>query len=210
MERTTRIEEIKSLFGDNFIGIDELRMITSRFPIDITSFLPPIPYSVNELEQYAEDYILILGSDRFHNNQTLNLLSLRKQFGVNPEISEPCFYNQDWYMAEEFMKKTLEVKWYLLKKEVFPDTRAELPDSILNKNIHLPSAILCAYTFFAFYFVRQEFLWSHDFIWCEDTDHNSDRIYIGRYNDIYGINKNGFNIHRHLSLRNCYGAINLI
>ena len=210
MEGTTNIEEVKLLFGNNFIGQDELKAISSLFPINIPSTLPYIPYSTHKLEQYAKDYILILGSDKFKNNQPLNLLSLRERFGVSPEISEPCFYNQDWYMAEEFMKKTLDMKWYLLKKEVFFDTRAELPNKILEKGIHFPSAILCAYAFFAFYFARKEFLWYHDFIWCDDTDHNHDSIYVGKYNDIDGVNKNGFSIHRHLALRNCYGAINSI
>ena len=209
MEGTTNIEEVKLLFGHNFIGVNELNDISRLFPICIPSTLPPVLYPLCKLEQYAKDYILILGSDKLKNNQPLNLLSLREQFGVNPDTSEPCFYNQDWYMAEEFMKKTLELKWYLLKKEVLPDTRAEVPGNILKKDIHFPLAILCAYTFFVFYFARKELLWYHDFIWCNDTDHNNDRIYVGKYNDIDGINKNGFSIHRHLSLRNCYGAINV-
>ena len=53
-------------------------------------------------------------------------------------------------------------------------------------------------------------LWRHDFIWCDDSDHNGDRIYTGRYIDPNGINKNGFNIHRHLSIRPCYGAAPVI
>ena len=210
MEGTTSIKEAKRLFGNNFIGNDELNEISSLFPVNIDSNLSSIPYPLSKLEQYAKEYILILGSDTFKNNQPLNLLFLRERFGVNPEVSEPCFYNQDWYIAEEFMKTTLEKKWYLLKRDVLPDTRAEMPGIILKKEIHFPSAILCAYTFFVFYFAKKEFLWYHDFIWCNDTDHNNDRIYVGKYNDIDGKNKNGFSIHRHLALRNCYGAINSI
>lgn len=52
-------------------------------------------------------------------------------------------------------------------------------------------------------------LWKHDFVWCSDMDHNGDRIYVGKYHDISGVNKNGFSIHRHLALRECYASINL-
>lgn len=68
---------------------------------------------------------------------------------------------------------------------------------------------MCLY-FFAYYHVRKELLWYHDFIWCHDIDHNGDRIYIGKYHDVDGVNKNGFSIHRHLALRNCYAAIEQI
>lgn len=47
-------------------------------------------------------------------------------------------------------------------------------------------------------------LWYHDFVWCEDLDHNGDRIYVAKYHDVDVINKNGFRIHRHLALRPCY------
>ena len=184
-------------------------MISPSFPVNCISPPPPVPRSIQELEQYAKEYILILGNNTFKNNQPLNLLSLREHFGIKPEITEPCFYNQDWYLSEEFMRTPLETKWYLIKKEVLPETRAELPDNILKRDIRFPSAILCAYTFFAFYFARNEWLWRHDFIWCNDADHNNDRIYVGKYHDIDGINKNGFSIHRHLALRNCYGSINM-
>ena len=30
---------------------------------------------------------------------------------------------------------------------------------------------------------------------------------LGKYHDVDGVNKNGFSIHRHLSLRPCYGCI---
>ena len=80
---------------------------------------------------------------------------------------------------------------------------------LLNENINFPTAILCVYTFFAYYYARKELLWHHDFVWCSDTDHNGDRIYVGKYHDVDEVNKNGFSIHRHLALRNCYGAIAL-
>jgi hypothetical protein len=209
MERITAIAEARKIMGPNFLGMEELQSVAQEFPVMAPSSICSIPYTIQELEVYARDYILVLGVDRITPNSPLNLLSLRHRYGVNPDVLEPCFYNQDWYLQEEFAMTTLENKWYLLRKTVLPATRSLLPDEILNRGIHFPSAILCAYTFFFFYFVRKEFLWYHDFIWCSDTDHNGDRIYVGKYNDIDGKNKNGFSIHRHLALRNCYGSINI-
>ena len=83
------------------------------------------------------------------------------------------------------------------------------PTELLKEHISFPSAILCVYTFFAYYYAQKGLLWYHDFIWCSDTDHNGDRIYVGKYHDVDGVNKNGFSIHRHLALRNCYASITL-
>ena len=113
-------------------------------------------------------------------------------------------------MKEEFMAYRLEAQWYLIKKDVFEDSRAVMPVELMQKGMNFPPAILCAYAFFAYYYATGEMLWYHDFVWCADTDHNGDRIYVGKYHDIDGVNKNGFSIHRHLALRPCYGSINML
>ena len=143
------------------------------------------------------------------NGEGISLLSLRQFFGVNPEKSEPCFYNQDWYLEESFMKNTLECRWYLIRRTLFENSRSVSPD-ILSKQFIFPSAILSAYTFFMVWHCISECLWCNEFIWCNDCDHNSDRIYVGKYKDIDSFNKNGFSIHRHLALRNCYGSISIL
>jgi hypothetical protein len=112
-------------------------------------------------------------------------------------------------MKEEFIKSTLENRWYLLKKEVMEESRAVQPTELLKQNIVFPSAVLCTYTFFAYYYYNMEVLWLHDFVWCSDTDHNGDRVYVGKYHDIDGMNKNGFSIHRHLELREYYGSVSI-
>ena len=110
-------------------------------------------------------------------------------------------------MYEDFVRKTLESRWYLLKKDVLEGSRAVMPNNLLQQNIYFPSAILCVYSFFSYYLSYGKYLWYHDFVWCSDLDHNGDRIYVGKYHDIDGVNKNGFSIHRHLALRKCYAAI---
>ncbi|MCC2235149.1 hypothetical protein ACRFAY_00415 [Bacteroides hominis] len=207
MERVT-IKQAKNIFGKNFIGPNELNFLFSKLNLgDISSIpIPEINYSIAELEKYSHEYILILGLSEV-NGFSLSIRTFRDILGMDPVAFEPCFYNQDWYLKESFIDKTLENRWYLLKRKVLEDSRAIQPDLLLKHSVVFPSAILCTYTFFAYYIIFNELLWRYDFIWCSDVDHNGDRIYVGRYHDIDGMNKNGFSIHRHLALRNCYCAI---
>ena len=204
-------DAVKTLFGKNYIGADELKPFFKALGfggVDIQE--EGIEYSDDELQKAAgEGYVLIYGVNQI-NGQDITLRFLRDRFGVNPDESEPCLYNQDWYLKEDFIDLTLGLRWYLIKKDVIEESRAVMPADLAQRGLNFPPAILCGYTFFAYYFARNEYLWWHDFVWCCDTDHNGDRIYVGKYHDIDGVNKNGFSIHRHLALRPCYGGINFI
>ena len=204
-------EQIRQIFGVNFIGKEELKPFLKALGFgEVEIKENPIQYSDDDLQKAAsEGYILIYGAGGI-NGQNITLKSLREKFGVDPDKSEPCLYNQDWYMKEDFMNLNLEDRWYLIKKDVFEESRAVMPGDLTQQGLIFPPAILCGYTFFAYFFARNEYLWWHDFVWCCDTDHNGDRIYVGKYHDIDGINKNGFSIHRHLALRPCYGSVNYI
>ena len=202
-------EAVKKLFGKNFIGKEELKPFFKALGFgDKEIQEKPIEYSDYDLQKTAEEgYILIYGVEHV-NGQNITLRFLRDKFGVNPDESEPCLYNQDWYLKENFIDKSLNAQWYLIKKEVYEDSRAVMPGDLTQRGINFPPAILCGYTFFAYFFARNEYLWYHDFVWCSDVDHNGDRIYVGKYNDVDGVNKNGFSIHRHLALRDCYASVN--
>ena len=204
-------EQIRQIFGVNFIGKEELKPFLKALgfgEVDLQE--NPIQYSDADLQKAASDgYILIYGVSGI-NGENITLKLLREKFGVIPDESEPCLYNQDWYMKEDFMNLNLEDRWYLIKKVVFEESRAVMPGDLTKQGLNFPPAILCGYTFFAYYYARNEYLWWHDFVWCCDTDHNGDRIYVGKYHDIDGLNKNGFSIHRHLALRPCYGSINIL
>lgn len=201
-------EDAKALFGNNFIGREQVNVLLSTMneaPLP-DDYMPVIPYSDALLKEKAASHLLILGFPG-HKDKPLDILKFRSVFGTDPDKFEPCLYNQDWYLNEAFVRSTLAPTWYLIKKEVFEDSRAVAPEVLLEGDIHFPSAILCVYTFFAFRLSCGDNLWYHDFVWCSDLDHNGDRIYVGKYHDIDGINKNGFSIHRHLALRPCYASI---
>lgn len=208
MERST-IDRLRQLFGKSFIGPDELLPLMDKLGENVELTVPELNYSMAVLEKHAQDYILIMGLP-YIGAHHITIRVLREVFGIDPDQSEPCFYNQDWYMNENFIDLPLEPRWYLIRKSVVEESRAVMPEHLMNADFVFPTAILCAYTFFAYYFLTGDYLWYHDFIWCCDTDHNGDRIYVGKYHDVDGVNKNGFSVHRHLALRNCYAAVNAI
>ena len=153
--------------------------------------------------------VLILGVKKFKNGKKLTLDNMCVQFGMDPK-KEPCFYSQDWYVKEVFAaKRNLKLQWCLVSKGVQSSTRGREPARIkksIKDGQSFPSAVLAAYTFFAYYFhTKGELLWKHDFIWCSDRDGNGDHIYVGRYYDPKGLSKKGFNVHRHLRIRSNYG-----
>jgi hypothetical protein len=205
MERRATLDEAKVMYGENFIGIEAINKISPFLNFKIPIILPEFNFSIKELEDYSEDYILILALSEFNNGKPVNLIEFRNLLGVSQD-TPPCFYNQDWYLKEKFATLQLSGDWHFVRKTILDSTRALSPE-IISLNRKLPTAILCAYTFFVYYFINKVILWENDYLWCSDRDENGDRVYVGRYKDILGINKDGFSIHRHLSIRNCYGSI---
>lgn len=207
---TTSLIEAKEIMGSNFIGTDELMPFFS-FIGEIPKLIDlPIPFTSQKLKESSKDYILVLVVSEAISGWHCNILNLRTKFGTDPAISEPCFYNQDWYLNEEFVKSDIQPGWYLIKKRVDESSRSISPDKLENELfIKFPRAVLCTYVFFAYYFYTKSYLWEYDFVWCVDHDFHGDRIYVGKYSDITGINKNGFSLHRHLSLKPCHAAISI-
>ena len=201
----TSVTTAARIMKSNYIGPEQINILLAKIgktPINEAD-VPEVNFDEETLENFASDYILVYGTN------CVDILDIRNFFGVDPEVSEPCLYNQDWYLSEDFIRRRMDNRWYLIKKNVLEDTRAVMPKDILVKGIKFPSAILCVFSFFAYYLAYGEMLWYHDFVWCEDVDHNGDRIYVGKYHDIDGVNKNGFSIHRHLALRPCYASISV-
>lgn len=205
MRKAMAIDQAKVIMGDNFIGPDELKRL-SLFEIEDQQSIPPIPYSNIELEEKKNDYLLILGTGKLANGKMVTIRNLKDIFGKDPDQKEPCFYNQDWYDKESFIDISIANEWFFIRKTVFEDSRAVQPVELMA-HYSFPSAVKCTYAFFVTWLVLDIKLWYHDFVWCSDIDHNGDRIYVGKYHDVDGANKNGFSIHRHLALRLCYGCI---
>ncbi len=205
----------KKILGKNFIGVEELIPIADKLSLSPSSLskdtIPVIPYSEEQLYKVADTHLLVLAVPKNAQDNSITIMERRGFYGINPAEREPCFYNQDWYVKEVFAYLPFgDYKWYLLNKELIKESRGKAINDISDNKSHLPSALICTYTFFVYYHHAHEYLWENDFVWCSDTDVNGDRIYIGRYLDPIGIAKNGFSIHRHLSVNKNYGCIELI
>ena len=199
------METVRRIMGENLIGAEELRT-AAALGLRIPAVIPEVPFPAAELEAKKGDYLLVLGTGFFADGTPVTIRNLKQRFGKDPDTSEPCFYNQDWYDKEDFIDVPMQDGWFLIRKNVYEDSRAVQPADLM-KEYTFPPAVRCTYAFFAAWFAKGLKLWYHDFVWCSDTDHNGDRIYVGKYNDVDGVNKNGFSIHRHLALRPCYGCI---
>lgn len=186
-------DDLKKIFGMDFIGKDELSLI-SHIQFDFTNQLPPIGQDSKKLSHFQGTHILILAIPTLINGRLLSTTMLKSLFGDQ-------FYNQDWYENEAFMEASFEAQWLLLPKNLSQATRGKLPSS----SDELLSAVLVAYGFLIYRQLTGIILWPNDYIWCSDTDSNNDRVYVGRYYDPLGINKCGFSIHRHLSIKSNYG-----
>lgn len=205
MNRITDYKIAKSIMGRNFIGLEALSKL-EFMKLSVPDTVSGIPYSREMLEKKSKDYILVLGVSKFADGLPVTIRNLRNCFGKDPELMEPCFYNQDWYDKEDFINIPMPDGWFLMRKTVLEDSRGVQPQELMEK-YSFPMAICCVYTFFTAWLALGIKLWYYDFVWCSDTDHNGDRIYVGKYHDVDGVNKNGFSIHRHLALRSCYGCI---
>jgi hypothetical protein len=206
MERTISLAEAAQLFGGNFIGPEQSAHFASAMGIEYTDkHVPDIPFDADTLKKYAEeDALLILTYPSAINGEVVNLPYLRERWGMDSSEG-PCFYNQDWYINESFYKDShLSFSWNIIHTKVLEDSRGVRPEAA-DMESKFPSALLCAYVFFAYYCHCGQFLWEYDYVWCNDHDDTGDRIYVGRYRDILGLSRNGFSIHRHLSIKKNYG-----
>lgn len=182
-----------------------------KLPFKCGGEAPAVPFSESVLRVHDDTHILIFTPATYADGTSITLNSLREKFGMDPAVSEPCMYNQDWYVKEDFAaKQSLDGGWHLIRKNVLEEARAKRPEEIepsLGVHESFPTAVTSTFTFFAYWYMTGgEKLWKHDFVWCSNRDHNGDRVYAGRYEDPTGINKNGFNVHRHLALRPDYSA----
>lgn len=203
MNNVISVIEAKEIMGSSFIGPDELNGFYLK-KLKLNQTIDKVPFSREDLLEKKEHYLLIYGACEFADDTPVTIHTIKDLIASNGIT--PGFYNQDWYDKEDFIEKQMDEGWYFIRKEVYEDSRAVSPEKLL-RNHSFPTAIKCVYSFFVAWLCSDIKLWYEDFIWCSDVDHNGDRIYVGKYHDVDGINNDGFSIHRHLALRNCYACI---
>lgn len=203
MNNHTDISIAKSIMGNNFIGEDELKLFNLK-QLKLDDIPQKIPYSKEEITKRKNDYLLIYGASSFLDGEPITIRNIKN--AVCNKNATPTFYNQDWYNKENFIDAQLEGGWFFIRKKVYENSRAVDSEKLMRDYV-FPTAIKCVYSFWVAWYCRDMKLWYEDFVWCSDLDHNGDRIYVGKYHDVDGVNADGFSIHRHLALRNCYACI---
>jgi len=203
MKNKTNIIAAKNIMGENFLGPEELKSFSLKI-FELSGMVDTIPYSIEEIQNKKDDYLLVYAASKFVDGTFVTIRNLKKIISENGDI--PQFYNQDWYDKEDFIDEVIPEGWFFIRRFVYEDSRSVSPNDLLQKYL-FPSAIKCTYTFFVAWHCLDIKLWYEDFVWCSNVDHNGDRIYVGKYHDIDGINNDGFSIHRHLALRPCYTCI---
>ena len=82
----------------------------------------------------SDDYLLVLTIPYYKDGTALTIAKMRQHFGFDPAISEPCFYNQDWYLKEKFANEcNIELKWNLIKKNVYDEYRGKVIEKYGNR-----------------------------------------------------------------------------
>lgn len=210
MERISAVLA-KQIFGQNFLGIEEIESIADKLGLyynkEIMKRFADIPYSQEELLQKKDTHVLFFVQNKSNQKDLkISINYLKSILGSDPSESEPCFYNQDWYIKEQFANQcNVDSGWYLLRKSLIETSRGESPDK--SNLARYPSALLVTYAYFVFKILHGISLYDNDYVWCSDTDEAGDQVYVGRYTDPEKIAKNGFSIHRHLSIKKNYGTI---
>jgi len=216
MERTSTIKEAQKIMDINMIGPDELKKINNVnlfLNLDLLNQkkVKSIPFNNELLNKKKHTHLLILIIPEYFTKQDLQFKNFRDYFGFDPNIKQPCFYNQDWYLNEAFyVNSKLELKWVLVQKEISQLSRGIDPEKFINPIDNMHNSLTYTYIFFIYYLSKNKILWQYDYVWCSDFDSNQDQIYLGRYLDPNKINKNGFSIHRHLKIKNNYGISNIM
>lgn len=211
MERAPKINAAKELFGSSFIGPEEINGLKSELQFLNVNNLKStsIPFDLALLDRLKSSHFLFYFHPYFKDNSFVTIMKLRSFFGSDASISEPCFYNQDWYLNERFASShSIGAGWYLIQKEVATETRGLSPETI--DHINAPPILLCTYLFFLHYTINNSILWENDYIWCDERDMNGDLLYVGRYKDASKLVKNGFSVHRHLRIKNNYGSVGFV
>ena len=211
MERKVSFLEAKNVLGNNFIGPTEIEKLRLGFTIPSLVEVPNISFSIEELREKANTHILFLGIPHLNSKLLVNIKNLKNIFGENPELNLPCFYFQDWYENQDFIKECIDLKWFFIPKELNKNTKGKSPESLMRQSVNfqkLNSAIEIIYLFFVYYLhTKGEVLFEGDYIWTRNLDNNGDIIYVGNYQDSFHQKRIGFEIHRHLSIKSNYGAL---
>ncbi len=127
------LEEAEKIFGKDFLGPKAVEQVF-KIPL-VESAMPSIPFSREELERAKELGQQLIyqvetmktGDDPFGSPEIepLTLEVMRGNFAGTTD-QKPIFYEQDWYVEEDFYKNEKpRLGWKLVLKDVIPDSTSK-------------------------------------------------------------------------------------
>jgi len=153
----------------------------SQFPWSEKTLNAPCPFHPGKMVR--ETHFAFVGLD------TVSIMELQK---LNPSSSEPRFYDyapNSWYSNEKFAKETLKLRWYLLLKDIVPNSENKTFDeqkAMLPKEYEVPSAVAETAKDFLHYKKTKSYVNSNRWARTADLDSDRYRVDVG-YCDARGV-----------------------
>ena len=120
-----QMEKAKEIFGQDFIGPDEVK--AAFLDLVEISEVPEIPFSRDELEKAQKlGQMLILRTDRAKDGSPLTMEKVHQMLDGKIKDEAKVLDERDWYKGEEFYTgEKPEATWALVSKEVVPGSTSK-------------------------------------------------------------------------------------
>jgi len=173
----------QKFYGIKF-SVDSLAAI-GNFPWSEKILNSPCPFHKDQM--IRETHFAFLGLD------TVTIMELQR---LNPKETEPRFYfyaPDSWYSRQEFATTTtLVFRWYLLLKDVVPNSEGKPFDeqkAMLPKEYEVPSAIAETAKDFLIHKKTGVYVNTNRYARTADLDSHGSRVFVG-YCDAEGVDVN--------------------
>lgn len=149
-------------------------MAIGDFPWSDELLNSPCPF--NPGKTIRETHFAFVGLD------TITIMELQR---LNPKETEPRFYvyaPDVWYTREEFARRSMKFRWYLLLREIIPDSECKTFNKqkmLLPKEYEIPTAVVETAKDFLIY--KKEEIYVNDARYARTADKNSGsyRVVVG-------------------------------
>lgn len=144
---------------------------------------------------FSEETLKIVGSGQWRNTRAIlwwappercgvTMLKLRELFGTSKN-TQPCVYDHDWWLNEDFAKKVIREGWHLTLTKMPPETKNnsyEEQKSLLTEKEELPEPNEVMYFCLVNYLINdKERLLHNDYSRTNTLDSDGDVVYLGRF-----------------------------
>ena len=173
-QSTTSQKLVRQIMGKNFFGVEEA---VKHFGVKPTEtqlqVLAEVPFTKEDLQQTKDTHILVAVFP-------LSIPDIRKR------VERSLFYGHEdaWYNNEQFAKDKGKAGWYLIRKDIVPNSFSETwqeQQALLAKNEEVPTARVMVYTIIGHYLAKGERLFKDVYVRCSDISSGGHRVDVGYF-----------------------------